>query len=139
MTREECIKGLKYLSLAYGTDGFTQEESGIYYEFLQEYSYDTFRAAVKNIIRKSKFLPKITELLEECENCKEQTKFEVLEFMKVKGYFKESNYSIGEYEKAIRWLERGNIPDWFKKDLNKYYKMMKQETLDHKEILMIGG
>lgn len=135
MTKEECIKGLKYLSLAYGTDGFTPEESGIYYEFLQEYSYDTFRAAVKNIIRKSKFLPKITELLEECNNYKEKSKYKVLELMQSNGYFKADS----EYDKATKYLDTGIMPEWFREDLNKYYKMMKQETLEHKETLRIGG
>ena len=134
MTKEECIKGLKYLSLAYGTNGFTPDECSVYYEFLQEYKYDTFRVAVKNIIRKSKFLPKITELLEECENCKEQTKIEVLEYMKNQGYFKVGS----EYDKAIMFLERNNIPSWFKEDLNKYYKMMLSNRLEHKETLLIG-
>lgn len=134
MTKEECIKGLKYLSIAYGTDGFTPEESSVYYEFLQGYSYDTFRAAVKNIIKKSKFLPKITELLEECENCKEQTKFEVLEYMKSQGYFKVGS----EYDKAISFFERNIIPEWLKKDLNEYYKMMLSNRIEHKETLMIG-
>ena len=135
MTKEECIKGLKYLSLAYGTNGFTPDECNVYYEFLQEYNYDTFRVAVKNIIRKSKFLPKITELLEECENCKEKTKFEVLEYMNSQGYFKAGS----EYDKAIMFLERNNIPSWFKDDLTKYYKMMLSNRLEHKENLMIGG
>ena len=134
MTKEECVKGLKYLSLAYGTDGFTPDECSIYYEFLQEYDYNTFRKAVKNIIKTSKFLPKITELIEECNKCKEQVKNDVVEFMKKQGYFK----AIFEYEKATRWLETGIIPEWFKKDMQKYYKMMKQEALDHKEQMLIG-
>ena len=87
MKQEELVKGLKVLGIAYSKD-FTQDECSTYYEFLQEYSYETFKTAVKNIIKKSKFLPKISELVEECENCKEQLKFEVIEFMNAKGYFK---------------------------------------------------
>lgn len=137
MKQEELVKGLKVLGIAYSKE-FTQDECATYYEFLQEYSYETFKAAVKNLIKKTKFLPKISELVEECENCKERTRFEVLEFMKVRGYFKESNYSISEYDKAIRWLEKGVIPEWFKEDLKKYYKMMQQEKLSYNEQLRIG-
>jgi hypothetical protein len=134
MSEKELLKGLTYLGTAYGKQ-YTKIELEQHYDFLKEYSYETFIVAIKSIIRKSKFLPKITELLEECENYKEQTKFEVIEFMKSQGYFKD----IREYEKATSFMERGIIPEWLKNDINKYYKMMKQETLDHKETLMIGG
>ena len=134
MTKDELIKGLTYLGMAYSKE-YSPIECEQHYDFLKDYSYETFVAAIKSIIKKSKFLPKITELLEECDNCKERTKFEVLEFMKSKGYFKTSF----EYDKASTFMERGIIPEWLKQDINEYYKMMKQEVLDHKETLLIGG
>ena len=133
MTEQELVKGLTYLGTAYGKE-YSKMECEQHYDFLKEYNYQTFVAAIKNIIRKSKFLPKITELLEECENCKEQVKFDVLEFMRSQGYFKTSL----EYDKASTFMERGIIPEWFKQELKKYYKMMKQEVIEHKEKLMIG-
>ena len=134
MTELECTKGLTYLGTAYGKE-YSKIELEQHYDFLRDYSYKTFVAAIKNIIRKSKFLPKITELLEECENCKERTKFEVLEYMNSQGYFKAGS----EYDKAIMFLERNNIPEWFKADLREYHRMMLENRLEHKETLMIGG
>lgn len=134
MKQEELVKGLKVLGIAYSKD-FTQEECSTYYEFLQEYTYDTFKAAVKNIIKKSKFLPKISELVEECENCKSQVKFEVIEFMNSKGYFKD----IREYEKTIMWYSKGITPKWLMEDMKKYYKLMQQDKLSYNDQLMIGG
>ena len=134
MKQEELVKGLKVLGIAYSKT-FTQDECATYYEFLQEYTYETFKAAVKNLIKKTKFLPKISELVEECENCKSQLKFEVIEFMKVKGYFKASS----EYDKTIDWYAKGIIPDWLKEDMKMYYKMMQQEKLCYNEQLRIGG
>lgn len=134
MTEQELVKGLTYLGTAYGKE-YSKLECEQHYDFLREYSYETFVVAIKNIIRKSKFLPKITELLEECENHKEHTKFEVLEFMKSKGYFK----ATSEYEKAIKYLETNVIPEWFRNDLNEHYKMMQQVKLEHKGTLLIGG
>ena len=134
MTEQELVKGLTYLGTAYGKE-YSKLECEQHYDFLREYSYETFVVAIKNIIRKSKFLPKITEILEECENHKEHTKFEVLEFMKSKGYFK----ATSEYEKAIKYLETNVIPEWFRNDLNEHYKMMQQVKLEHKETLLIGG
>lgn len=134
MTEIECTKGLTYLGTAYGKE-YSQIECEQHYDFLRDYNYKTFVVAIKNIIRKSKFLPKITELLEECDNCKEKTKFEVLEYMNSQGYFKDGS----EYDKAIMFLERNNIPEWFKTDLREYHKMMLENRLEHKETLMIGG
>ena len=133
MKQEELVKGLKILGIAYSTK-FTQEESATYYEFLQEYSYETFKIAVKNIIKKSKFLPKISELVEECENSNSQRKFEVIEFMKSKGYFKAPN----EYEKTIDWYSKGITPTWLKEDMKQFYRMMQQEKLSYNEQLRIG-
>ena len=133
MKNFELVQGMQMLGMAYGKE-FTQQECELYYEFLREYNVETFKKAIKNIIRTSKFLPKINELIDECERCKEQVKYDVLEFMNDKGYFK----APIEYEKASLFMERGNVPEWLQADINKYYKMMKQETLDYKETLLIG-
>ena len=129
----ELVQGMQMLGMAYGKE-FTQQECELYYEFLREYSSETFKTAVKNIIRTSKFLPKINELIAACDNAKEKVKFDVLEFMNDKGYFK----APIEYEKASLFMERGNVPEWLQKDINEYYKRMRQATLEHKETLMIG-
>lgn len=134
MTQEELVKGLKVLGIAYSKE-FTKEECSTYYEFLQEYTYETFKIAVKNIIKKSKFIPKISDLVEECENQRKLTRHEILDFMQLKGYFK----NPVEYEKASKWLERGIIPEWFRNDMKKYYAMMNQDKLDYQNQKLIGG
>ena len=133
MTEEQLTKGLTYLGTAYGKE-YTQLECQQHYDFLQDYSYATFVKAIKNIIKKSKFLPKINELIEECDSCKDLVKFDVLDYMSKQGYFKANS----EFEKASRYLETGVIPEWFKEDLNKYYKLMNNSKLEHKETLLIG-
>lgn len=133
MTEIELTKGLTYLGTAYGKE-YTKIELEQHYDFLKNYSYETFIAAIKSVIRTSKFLPKITELLEECENCKEQIKIDVIEFMRSQGYFKD----IKEYEKTMMWYEKGIIPSWLKEDMNKYYKLMQSVKIEHKETLLIG-
>jgi hypothetical protein len=133
MTEQELIKGLTYLGTAFGKE-YSKMECEQHYDFLKEYSYETFVKAIKNIIRTSKFLPKINQLIEACDKAKEQVKFDVLEFMREKGYFK----AAIEYEKASLFMERGVVPEWLQKDINEYYKMMKQETIEHKEQKLIG-
>ena len=134
MKQDELIKGLKVLGIAYGKE-FTSDECSTYYEFLQEYNYDTFKAAVKNIIKKSKFIPKISDLVDECENQRTQTRYEILDFMNMQGYFK----SPIEYDKASKFLQMNIIPEWFKEDLKRYYSLMKQEKSEHQEQILIGG
>ena len=133
MTQIEVTKGLAYLGLAYNYK-FTQEECELYYDFLQEFNYQTFVSAIKNLIRRSKFIPKVNELLEECNNCKEVTKIKVIEFMNSKGYFKTPR----EYDKTVMWLEKGIVPDWLQSDINKYYKLMTQPALGQQETLLIS-
>lgn len=133
MKNIELVQGLQMLGMAYGKE-FTQQECELYYEFLREYNYETFKKAIKNIIRTSKFIPKINEIIEACDKAKEQTRFEVLEYMNQQGYFKHPR----EYEKASLFMERGIVPSWLQNDINKYYKMMVNNRLEHNEQLLIG-
>lgn len=134
MKQEELVKGLTYLGMAYGKE-YSKMECEQHYDFLKGYNYETFIVAIKNIIKTSTFLPKINDLITACENAKMTIKFDVLEYMKKVGYFKTST----EYEKAVVFMNRGVIPEWLQKDINKYYKQMVNGKLDHKETLMIGG
>lgn len=146
MKQEEFVKGLTYLGLAYGKE-YNQIETTQIYEFLKEYNYETFTRAIKNIIRTSKFIPKIADLIEECEKCKTSTKFEVVDFMRDTGYFKLSykpehqlsdEHATRNYLKVKTFISRGIIPDWLQEDINYYYKLMKQEKLTMKEQQLIN-
>lgn len=134
MKKEELVKGLAYLGMAYGKE-YSQIECEQHYDFLKEYNYETFVTAVKNIIKTSVFIPKISDLITACESAKSTTRFDVIEYMKKVGYFKEPR----EYEKATLFMERGIVPEWLQNDINKYYKQMINNRLDYKSTLMIGG
>ena len=115
MEKEQFVKCMTYLGIAYNKE-YSRFEVEQHYEFLKEYSYEELKKAIKKIIKKSKFLPKINELIEECEIVKEEVKFNILEIMKNDGYFKD----IKEYEKATNFLKSGIIPKWFANDMNNY-------------------
>ena len=119
MTQIELIKGLKYLGICYSKE-YTQEECEIYYSFLKDYSENTFVQAVKQYVKENKFAPTINQLITECEKRKNEFKFEILEKMKADNYFKNER----EYEKATMFLIKNIIPDWFKKDLQKYQQIL---------------
>lgn len=132
MNETEFVSYMKYLGTAFGKD-YSREEIEVYYDFLKEYSPKTFASAVKSIIKNSKFAPKVNELIETCERCKEHLKHDVLEYMKKCGYFKIPQ----EYDKAVTWLEKDNVPTWFKEDMNEYAKKMNAQALESKRVLEI--
>lgn len=136
MRLEELVKGLNFLGLAYGKE-YSQMEAQQVYEFVKEYSYDTFIKAVKEIIRTSKFLPKIADLIEACEEYKSSAEKEVIDYMRNVGYFKYSPYgdvsdekAVANYYKAVNYIERGIIPDWFQEDLDYYTNQIHQLKLE---------
>ena len=130
MTQPELVKGLTYLGTAYGKE-YTKIECEQHYDFLSEYDYRVFIQAIKSLIRTTKFTPKISELIAECDKQRHNTQLKVLGFTESNGYFK----AAGEYEKAAAWLAMGNIPDWLKNDMNNNYKLM----IGQQEKLAIGG
>lgn len=146
MRIEELVKGLNFLGLAYGKE-YSQLECQQIYEFVKEYEYEVFIRATKDIIRTSKFLPKIADLIEACEKQKEEKRVEVIDYMKECGYFYLSyrpEHKLDEaqatrnYLKVKTFIERGIIPDWLQEDINYYYKLMKQEKLSMSENKMLN-
>ena len=135
MKMEEFVKAISYLGMAYGKE-YSQAETMQMYDFLKDYNYQTMIEAVKSIIRTSKFVPKIADLIEACENNKSTQRVEVVKYMRDSGYFKLCDYgeitdehATRNYNKVMMWLERGVVPDWLQEDINYYYNKMHQERL----------
>lgn len=61
MNKEQFIKGLKYLGIAYNKE-FNEEQATVWYDFFKDTDFEVFRQAVKRIIPKSKYMPSIAEL-----------------------------------------------------------------------------
>ena len=129
---EEFIKNMTYLGLAYDKQ-YTQEEIKLYYDFLKDFNDDIIVKAIKEIIKTSKYIPKVTELVEKCESIREEIRFEVLEYMNNVGYFKDTR----EYQKASLFLERNVIPCWLQKDIDIYYKQMLNNRLSNSSRMLI--
>ena len=146
MKIEELVKGLNFLGLAYGKE-YSQLEAQQIYEFLKEYNYETFIKATKEIIKTSKFLPKIADLIEYCEKYKTSQKVEVIEYMRKDGYFNQSfsseyplddDHATRNYNKTLMWLERGVVPEWLIEDINRYYRKMNHIQLENKSVKLIS-
>lgn len=130
---KEFIKNMTYLGLAYDKQ-YTQEEIKLYHDFLKDFNDDVIVEAIKEIIKTSKFIPKVTELVEMCQKVKEEIRFEILDYMNKVGYFKD----ISEYQKASLFLKKGIIPYWLRKDIDIYYKKMLNERLSNSSRMLIG-
>ena len=135
MSKEDFLRGLKFLGLAYNKN-FDEQETSVWYSFFNDVKYDDFRNAIKRLIPIKQFLPSISELRKECDLIKDSRVFEILEFMKKDGYFKKGQFGdldevqqFRNYEKATRWLNSGEIPEWFEKDVSEYENRLKQTKL----------
>lgn len=146
MTKEDFVKNMTVFGMAYNKE-FSIPDIEMYYEFLGKYESSVLTRAIKKLIQTNKFMPKISELIESCENSKIDPKMETLDYMYKKGYFKEysseeETYYRGrpsEYERTINLVKKNLIPKWLLEDMRKYYIMMKSETkqLNSEERIMI--
>ena len=64
MNKEQFVKGITYLAIAYNKE-MTQEQIGVWYDFFKNDDFEAFRSAVKRIIPKKQFMPSISELKQE--------------------------------------------------------------------------
>ena len=112
-----------------------------YQEELKEYNQETLTTAIKNIIRNNKYMPSLSEIIEECDKCRTHQANEIVERMWQDGYFKKGAYgelddtqAYRNYNKTLKFIEEGIIPDWLREDMKKYYR----ELLENKKIKYIG-
>lgn len=119
MTREQFINTITFLGVAYNKS-FSKEEMEVWYEMLKGYNEEVLNKVVKSLVKTEKFLPAISTIIEKCNEFKPLDRFEVLERMRERNYFK----TVEEYLKAKEWLTKGLMPEWFKKDMQKFYDVM---------------
>lgn len=144
LTKEEqdFLNTMGFLGMAYNKT-FTNEEIKVWYEMLKEYPDEVLVKVIKDLIKIEQFMPSIAKIIEECKKYKKLDRYEVLEQMRVKGFFETAD----EYMKAQQWLEEGIMPEWFKQALKDYYNILlddgdnhyiKQEN-NNKQVLLESG
>lgn len=88
----------------------------LYQDNLIVYRPETIVTSIDEIIKESKFMPTIAEIMEKCEKNRFIYENEILEKMNKAGYFKNPR----ELEKAYSFLERNVIPKWFYEAMKEY-------------------
>ena len=119
---------------------------GMFNDSLCYYSPQCLNAAINSIIKESKFMPTIAEIIEKCDSCIGHFTHSVLEKMKNEGYFRTCGFleatpeeESRRYDKACSFVERNIIPDWLLVDMKKYgYQEHKLSIGTDEDNLMLG-
>lgn len=125
------------LQIAYPSyfNKLSQEESialaQMYKDELSKYSEEILSSSIKNIIRNNKFMPNLSEIIDECEKNNKRYVNGIIELMKQDGYFKNAT----ELDKVYMWLDKGIIPSWLKEDMSNY----DLEQLTNKTLMIEGN
>ena len=111
-----------------------------YQEELSQYNEETLTSAIKEIIRASKYMPSLNEIIEQCEKSRVHQTNKIVDLMWQDGYFKKGAYgelddsqAYRNYNKTLKFIEEGIIPEWLREDMKKYYNQM----LTNKEVKLI--
>lgn len=118
-----------------------------YQEELSQYSEETLINAIKNIIRNNKYMPSLSEIIEECDKCRTHQANEIVKKMWQDGYFKKGPYgelddsqAYKNYNKTLKFIEEGIIPEWLREDMKKYYQLLlngnNTKYLEVKEVII---
>lgn len=139
ITRLAFVKCIKLLNACYckKTD---QEQLESWYNYFSDISYTTLYKAVKEIIVESKCYPTAPQLKEKCRMVNKNYLLDIITKMKDDGYFKKGSYgelsdeqAYRNYDKALMWLEKGNLPEFLKNDMRSYINQNNQiEQRDRK-------
>lgn len=146
MTKEEFVKGITFLGLAYNKE-FDQNQTAVWFTFFQKDSFGDFRNAVVRLITKCKYLPSIAEIRGEIAEIRspelQKTSAEAWEdvesAMQKYGFYrsKEALESLDSVSrKVIRSMGgfaelcRSEEGDWMRRNFCKLYEDLQSQKRD---------
>lgn len=112
MNTKEFSKIINLLKTSYNKN-YTKEELETMYDFLKDYDYYTMNKAIRILISKSNYVPNIAQIINEYKETKKELNYEMIDKAKELGNIK----SELELDKAIKFLDKGIIPNWLDKEL----------------------
>ena len=93
---------------------------------LQDIEPEVFKKAIIELCKERTYMPTIHDILDKTKVVKNNYYLSILEQMKKDGYFKLGIVPLSpeqeerNYDKSIRWIERGIIPGFLLEDMQKY-------------------
>ena len=136
MDKLAFAEGMKILSSCFQKD-INNDDFLIWYELLQDIEPEVFKKTIINICKEKSYMPTIHDILERTNNLKNDYYLSILKQMKEAGYFKKGikELSIDQeernYDKSIRWIEEGLMPEFLKNDIKEFINSNKS-ILEHK-------
>lgn len=125
MDKLDFVEGIKILSSCY-QKVISNDDISIWYELLQEIEPEVFKKAIIELCKEKAYMPTIHDILDKTKVVKNNYYLSILEEMKKDGYFKLGVVPLSpeqedrNYDKSIRWIERGIIPGFLLEDMQKY-------------------
>lgn len=125
MDNLDFAEGMKILSSCYHKD-ISNDDLIIWYEMLQDIEPEVFKKAIIELCKERAYMPTIHDILDKTKTVKNNYYLSILEQMKKDGYFKLGVVPLSpeqeerNYDKSIRWIERGVIPGFLLEDMQKY-------------------
>ena len=131
MDKLDFVEGIKILSSCY-QKVISNDDISIWYEMLQDVEPEVFRKAIIDLCKERSYMPTIHDILDKTKTTKNNYYLSILEQMKKDGYFKlgveplSPEHEERNYDKSIRWIERGIIPEFLLEDMQKYINNTKE-------------
>ena len=140
MDKLDFAEGMKILYSCYHKD-LNNDDFIIWYEMLKEIKPDVFKKTIIEICKEKSFMPTVHDILDKSKNVNNSYYLSIIDKMYNDGYFKKGYQELTDehanrnYDKVIRWIEKGIIPQFLLDDMNEYIKSKTQ--INNKETLRI--
>ena len=116
----------------------------LYKENLREYDLTIVNNAIREIIKTYRYMPAISDIVDECQKQRSDLYYDVIYKMKKDGYFNNGTYgdlsdeqANRNFDKALSWLEKGIIPSFLKEDVEAYILTNNDKQIASNERLQI--
>lgn len=127
----DFVEGIKILSSCY-QKVIGNDDISIWYELLQDIEPEVFKKTIIELCKERSYMPTIHDILDKNKVVKNNYYLAILDQMKKDGYFKLGVVPLspeqGErnYDKSIRRIEIGIIPEFLLEDMQKYINHSKR-------------
>lgn len=113
MNKKEFSEIISLIQIAYNKQ-YLKEEIEVMYDLLKDFEYDTLKIAIKRLIATSRYVPNVSQIISEYKQIKRDEGYNKILKARELGNIKTNE----ELDKAMKWLDKGIVPDWLDKDLH---------------------
>lgn len=112
MNKKEFSEIISLIQIAYNKQ-YLKEEIEVMYDLLKDFEYNTLKVAIKRLIATSRYVPNVSQIISEYKQIKRDEGYNKILKARELGNIKTNE----ELDKAMKWLDKGIVPDWLDKDL----------------------